>query len=115
MTLLPLKQSENPFLEVSRYADDGGNLVGRDPRVIPAAELRELRVFDHTNPHDNYQPVVESPIKAIRAKCIDCSGGNMAEVRKCVATACPLWPFRMGVNVFHAKRSLGEDLDNDPE
>lgn len=34
--------------------------------------------------------------KAIRMKCIDCSGGNMAEVRKCAVTTCPLWRFRMG-------------------
>lgn len=34
--------------------------------------------------------------KAIRMKCLDCCGDNMAEVRKCPATHCPLWRFRMG-------------------
>lgn len=34
--------------------------------------------------------------KAIRLKCLDCCGDNMAEVRKCPATHCPLWRFRMG-------------------
>ena len=34
--------------------------------------------------------------KAIRAKCIDCMGGDKSEVRKCTATKCPLFPFRMG-------------------
>ena len=34
--------------------------------------------------------------KAIRLKCIDCCGGNMAEVRKCDLTKCPLWRYRMG-------------------
>lgn len=34
--------------------------------------------------------------KAIRLKCIDCCGGNMAEVRKCDITTCPLWRYRMG-------------------
>ena len=34
--------------------------------------------------------------KAIRLKCIDCCCGNMAEVRKCVLTECPLWRYRMG-------------------
>lgn len=34
--------------------------------------------------------------KAIRLKCVDCCGGNMAEVRKCPATNCPLWRYRMG-------------------
>ena len=34
--------------------------------------------------------------KAIRLKCIDCCAGNLAEVRKCPATNCPLWRYRMG-------------------
>ena len=37
--------------------------------------------------------------KAIRLKCIDCCGGNTAEVRKCLATHCPLWRFRMGKEI----------------
>ena len=37
-----------------------------------------------------------SRTKAIRMKCLDCSGDNMAEVRKCPATNCPLWRYRMG-------------------
>ena len=34
--------------------------------------------------------------KAIRMKCIDCCCGNMAEVRRCPVTNCPLWRYRMG-------------------
>lgn len=37
-----------------------------------------------------------SPLKAIRAKCIDCCCGNKAEVRLCPSEKCPLWPFRSG-------------------
>ena len=37
--------------------------------------------------------------KAIRLKCIDCCCGNTAEVRKCPATHCPLWRFRMGKEI----------------
>src|SRR5258708_8012199 len=37
-------------------------------------------------------------MKVIRAKCIDCSAGSEAEVRKCVAINCALWPYRMGSN-----------------
>ena len=33
--------------------------------------------------------------KAIRLKCLDCCG-NSAEVRRCPATNCPLWRYRMG-------------------
>ncbi|WP_173088927.1 hypothetical protein [Devosia sp. 1635] len=77
------------FLEPSSFEADGGQMVGKDPRQIPVAELRLLQ-----------QP--ESPIKAIRAKCIDCSGNNVAEVRKCTAVGCALWPMRMGTSPFHA-------------
>ena len=34
--------------------------------------------------------------KAIRLKCLDCCCGNHAEVRRCPATNCPLWRYRMG-------------------
>lgn len=34
--------------------------------------------------------------QAIRACCLDCSGGSRREVRKCPFTDCPLWPFRIG-------------------
>ncbi len=39
-----------------------------------------------------------TPVKAIRAKCLDCSAGSRAEVRLCVMPDCPLFPFRMGKN-----------------
>lgn len=38
--------------------------------------------------------------KAIRAKCLDCCGGNSAEVARCHITGCSLWPFRFGTNPF---------------
>lgn len=37
-----------------------------------------------------------TPLQAIRANCIECSGGSKAEVRRCVIPHCPLYPFRMG-------------------
>ena len=39
---------------------------------------------------------VLTPIKAIRAKCIDCSCGSLREVRECHMKDCSLWPYRMG-------------------
>jgi len=37
-----------------------------------------------------------TPMKAIRAKCIDCCGGHIYEPRHCTAEKCPLHPYRMG-------------------
>ena len=69
----------------------GGVRSGRDPRNMTRSEFAEM---GHTE---------TSPIKAIRAKCVDCCAGELAEVRHCAATACPLWPFRMGVNPLNAR------------
>jgi hypothetical protein len=84
------------FLEQSPYESDGGNLIGLDPRSIPVEKLRSLG-----------GPT--TPGEAIRAKCIDCCGGQLSEVRKCVAVNCALWPYRMGVNPFHGRRDAGKN------
>ena len=39
---------------------------------------------------------VLTPIKAIRAKCLDCCCGVSSEVRRCPIEGCSLWPYRMG-------------------
>ena len=52
-----------------------------------------------------------SPLKAIRLKCIDCSGGSRNEVKLCVIPACPLYPFRFGKRPVYegqAKRKLSD-------
>lgn len=53
-------------------------------------------------------PDVEGPsmAKAIRKKCLDCSGGYTNEVRDCWATNCPLFPYRFGANPKAAIRAL---------
>ena len=66
--------------------------VGRNPRDLTVSELRAIG-------HEP-QPVA----KAVREKCLDCCGDNRAEVRRCTAVACALWPFRMGVNPFYGHR-----------
>lgn len=37
-----------------------------------------------------------TPIKAIRAKCLDCCCQQPGDVRKCRIETCALWPYRMG-------------------
>ncbi len=37
-----------------------------------------------------------NPLKAIRAKCLECCGGSPKEVRLCSDVDCPLHPFRSG-------------------
>lgn len=38
----------------------------------------------------------KSPLKVIRAKCLDCCAGSAHEVRLCPATKCPAWYHRFG-------------------
>ena len=73
-----------------------GSPVGRDPRQMTPAELTEL----------GHAPM--SALKALRAKCLDCCCGSAHEVRLCVATDCPSWPFRMGKSPWRPKLSDAE-------
>lgn len=73
--------SDNPLLEISPFISDGGQLIGRDPRDIPAEDYMD-------------RPFLIG-LDAIRVKCLDCAF-DPKEVRKCVQTDCPLWPLRMG-------------------
>jgi hypothetical protein len=81
------------LLEISAYQADEGELIGKRPSDVPS-EILSLKFR------------AQNPLKAIRGKCLDCCSGNAAEVRKCVATDCALWPFRMGTNPFRKKRKL---------
>lgn len=52
---------------------------------------------------------ITNPVKAIRAKCLDCVCFQPSEVKLCPSTDCPLYPFRMGKNPYRAKRELTEE------
>jgi hypothetical protein len=54
--------------------------------------------------------IIKSPLKAIRAKCLDDCGDSHKEVRDCpVGNKCALYPFRFGKNPFRKKRELTEE------
>jgi len=39
---------------------------------------------------------VDTPIRSIRKKCLDCSNKQVKEVKHCTVYRCPIWPYRMG-------------------
>ena len=39
---------------------------------------------------------LRTPIKTIRAKCMDCTCQQVKEIRECHMRECPLRPYRMG-------------------
>jgi hypothetical protein len=84
------------FLEISPYQADEGELIGKHPRDVPSQTLSL-----------NFR--AQNPTKAIREKCLDCCCENAAEVRKCVAVDCALWPLRLGSNPFRKRSVLSED------
>jgi len=52
---------------------------------------------------------ITNPVKAIRAKCLDCCCGNSNEVKLCPAGDCPIHAFRFGKNPYRAKREMTEE------
>lgn len=53
-----------------------------------------------------------TPIKAIRAKCLDCSIFQPKEVRFCSAEECSLYPFRLGKNPNRKKKCIHNTFNN---
>jgi hypothetical protein len=39
-----------------------------------------------------------TPVKAIRAFCVECTCGDTEWIRECPSTDCSLFPYRMGKN-----------------
>lgn len=70
---------------------------------------------------ERYQAKVKNPKSAIRAKCVECSGGSLKEVQLCPVKTCALHPFRLGQNPFHKKTKArlaaegGVDNDEDDD
>ena len=54
-------------------------------------------------------PMVEkvSYAKAIRKKCVDCSGGSTTEVAQCQVLNCPLFSYRFGCSPVTAIKRYG--------
>ena len=50
-----------------------------------------------------------SPLKAIRAKCLNCCCDQPGEVKNCTSTSCSLYDFRMGKNPFRKKREYTDE------
>ncbi len=53
----------------------------------------------------------ERPLVAVRRHCVECSGGNAREVRRCQCLNCKLWPYRFGIRPNTARK---RDLPVDP-
>ena len=52
-----------------------------------------------------------TPIKAIRAKCLDCSNGQFKEIRLCPVKTCALYGYRLGHRPKSEELTAENDLD----
>jgi len=50
-----------------------------------------------------------NPLKAIRAKCLDCVCNQPSLVAECHIEACALHPFRMGKNPYRKSQEMSEE------
>jgi hypothetical protein len=78
---------------------------GKDTRDVPVAGFRQMLhegTFSDSNVKAAFQRI-KNPATAIRAFCTFCMSGQTAEIRRCQAVTCPLWPFRLGQNPFFGK------------
>ena len=49
-----------------------------------------------------------SPLRAIRAQCLDCSCGSRKEVAECLIPDCPIYLYRFGVRPATRQKKLSE-------
>jgi hypothetical protein len=90
----------SPYLEPSPYAADRGEIIGVSPLNL---SRKDILALGHPT----------TPMQAIRANCLDCCNGSPAEIRKCTAIGCAMWPLRMGKNVYHASAKLNAGGSSD--
>jgi hypothetical protein len=57
----------------------------------------------------------QSPLRAIREKCRDCSCYQLNEIRACEAVKCPLWPFRAGKHPWRTASRITQLTDVNSE
>jgi hypothetical protein len=96
LKITPPEVQEKVLLEISPFHSDGGERIGKAPADVPV-EILSLYYRE------------KNPLKALRARCLDCCCGSASEVRKCLSIGCPSWPFRMGKNPFRVRRQLSDE------
>ena len=93
----PIKRTK--AVRIADFWDVSLDLQGANPKVVPFDILKDHiqgpspRCDDMEN---KYRARIKNRATAIRAYCVQCMGGGVADVRTCPSLICPLHPFRMG-------------------
>ena len=60
--------------------------------------------------------IINTPIKSIREKCLDCTNGSRKEIRLCAVVQCALYPYRFGKRPTQAiVDTINEYYEKKPE
>ncbi len=73
--------------------DDKGNVAACPSKDCP---LYPYRFGTEPNKDTDDGTAIKRPLKAMRARCLDCTCFDAKEVRVCDFDNCPLHPYRMG-------------------
>ena len=110
-----MKTPKTPIKSIRAYCLEccGGSSLEVRLCVIPHCALFPYR-FGKRPPKD-FQPSgkVLTPVKAIRARCLDCACFAPSQVRRCFIPECHLYSYRMGKNPNFQKEQ-GESEDSLP-
>ena len=73
---------------------------GRHPTAEEVAAIahRSVHSFEDKISQGEFHTQGATALRAIKRRCLDCSGHSKGEVRHCKFTDCDLWPFRQGKN-----------------
>ena len=66
--------------------------------------MNAIEKFHKKVVEDSFSGKRVSPLKAIRAFCLECVGFQKAEVKDCMGMDCPLYKFRYGRNMTGRKK-----------
>jgi hypothetical protein len=88
--------------------------AGNECAPVPAGALKKSATprleggDERVNQPRAQQPIpILTPLKAVRAKCLDCCCGQRKEVRQCQILDCPLWHYRMGRRPARIRENMG--------
>src|SRR5262249_49447468 len=72
--------------------------LGRRPTAeeVAAIACRNVHPLEDEITQGEFHTEGATALRAIKRRCLDCSGHSKADVRNCKFTDCDLWPFRRG-------------------
>lgn len=83
---------------------------GRRPAPELLAEPADLVTHPQERRATQDDVATGSRLKAIRRRCLDCSGASPSEVAACKHVACGLHPYRLGKNPSRARHNLSDEM-----